>query len=210
MSGLLKKDLYVSEKTSRLLLVLALILSLIPKMETFGNTYAMMLAFMMPMNAVAYDERCKWDRYAAMLPYRTEQIVWGKYMLSYIYTVIAEIIIFLGAVIRNFIRPDTVDWVETLQISAILLAVMVCIAALGLPALYRFGSEKGRLLMLLILGVGVGAALAVAQVFSQFSLLPSPAVAAGLAVVLIVAVTYVSFRLSVRFYRKRRNGDYDK
>ena len=72
MTGLLKKDLYVSERSSRLLLVLALVLSLVPKMETFGNTYAMMLAFMMPMNAVAYDERCKWDRYAAMLPYREE------------------------------------------------------------------------------------------------------------------------------------------
>ena len=212
MSGLLRKDLYVSEKSSRLLLVLALILSLVPKMETLGNTYALMLAFMMPMNAVAYDERCKWDRYAAMLPYRAEQIVWGKYILSYIYTAIGEIIILLGAVIRSFVKPDTVDWAETVQISAMLLAVMVCIAALGLPALYRFGSEKGRLLMLLILGAGVGAALAVARVFSQFqfALLLPPAVTIGLVAALAAAVTFVSFRLSVRFYKKRRNGDYDK
>lgn len=210
MRGLLRKDMYVSDKTGRLLLVLALVLSLVPKMETFGNTYAMMLALMIPMNAVAYDERCRWDRYAAMLPYRTEQIVWGKYLLSYIYTAIAEAIVLLGAVIRSFISPDSVNWVEAFQISVILLGIMVCIAALGLPALYRFGSEKGRLMMLLVLGGGVGAALAVMQVFSQLDMLPSPAVAVGLTVVLIVTVTYVSFRLSVRFYKKRRNGEYDK
>ena len=42
---------------------------------------------------------------------------------------------------------------------------------------------------------------------------PRRAVAAGLAAVLLLAVlaagaTYVSFRVSVRFYRKRQNGAY--
>ena len=36
----------------------------------------MMLALMMPITTLAYDERSKWDRYAAMLPYSPEQIVW--------------------------------------------------------------------------------------------------------------------------------------
>ena len=58
MTGLLKKDLFVADKTSRLLLVLALLFSLIPRFETLGNTYAMMLAFMLPLSSIAYDEKC--------------------------------------------------------------------------------------------------------------------------------------------------------
>ena len=86
MIGLLKKDLFVADKSGRLLLVLALVFSAVPSMSAFGNTYAMMLAAMMPMNSIAYDERCKWDRYAAMLPYRVSQLVWSKYLLAYLYT----------------------------------------------------------------------------------------------------------------------------
>ena len=95
MSGLLRKDLYVADKSGRLLLVLALAFSMVPSLGTFGSTYAMMLAFMMPMNSIAYDERCKWDRYAAMLPYRPGQIVWSKYVLSYLFTALAEGILIL-------------------------------------------------------------------------------------------------------------------
>ncbi len=89
MIGLLKKDLFVADKSGRLLLVLALGFSLIPPLGAFGSTYAMMLALMMPITTLAYDERSKWDRYAAMLPYSPEQIVWSKYLLAYIFTLLA-------------------------------------------------------------------------------------------------------------------------
>ena len=57
MIGLLKKDLYVADKSGRLLLVLALIFSMIPTMGAFGSTYAMMMAVMMPLSSIADDER---------------------------------------------------------------------------------------------------------------------------------------------------------
>ena len=101
MIGLLKKDLYVADKSGRLLLVLALIFSMIPTMGAFGSTYAMMMAVMMPLTSIAYDERCKWDRYAAMLPYRIGQLVWSKYLLSYLYTLLGGSIIVLGAFLRG-------------------------------------------------------------------------------------------------------------
>ena len=96
MIGLLKKDLYVADKSSRLLVVLALVFCLAPGFGSLGSTYAMMMAFMLPMNSIAYDERCKWDRYAAMLPCRPSQIVWCKYLLSGIYTLLGEVIILAG------------------------------------------------------------------------------------------------------------------
>ena len=210
MSGLLRKDLYVADKSARLLLVLALVFSMVPQLGAFGSTYAVMLAFMLPMNSIAYDERCKWDRYAAMLPYRPEQIVWSKYILSYTFTLLAECIIALGAAMRSQLS-SSFDLREELQTGLLLVVAMLFVTALGLPALYRFGSEKGRLVIILVMGAGIGVALGIMNILEKIPgrpKMPFPALIL-LAVLLAAAVTFVSFRLSVRFYRKRQNGKYD-
>lgn len=204
MIGLMKKDLYVADKTGRLLLVLAVAFSLIPSMRSFGCTYAMMLALMIPLNSIAYDERCKWDRYAAMLPYRPEQLVWSKYLLAYLFTLLGGAVIVVSAAIQR------ADWRETLEMAALLAGSMLFVTALGLPALYRFGAEKGRYVMILVLGVGVGAALGLMGVFEERPKLPElplPAVALVL-LALAAALSFGSFRLSVHFYKKRQNGVY--
>lgn len=210
MIGLLKKDLFVADKSGRLLLVMAVVFSMIPSMGSFGATYAMMLALMMPLTSIAYDERCKWDKYAAMLPYTPGQLVWSKYLLAYFYTVLGGGIIVLGTFLRGFITAS-VDWKETMQLTTLMGVVMLFVMALGLPVIYRFGSEKGRFMMIVIMGVGVGAALGLMGIFGEVPKLPSlplPVVAAALAA-LVVAATYVSFRASVYFYKKRQNGAYD-
>lgn len=205
MIGLMKKDLYVADKTGRLLLVLALAFSLVPSLRSFGCTYAMMLALMIPLNSIAYDERSKWDRYAAMLPYRPEQLVWSKYLLAYLFTLLG------GAIIVVSAATQRADWRETLEMAALLGASMLFVTALGLPALYRFGAEKGRYVMILIMGVGIGAALGVMGIFDgqpKLPDLPLPAVILGIAVLAALA-TYASFRVSVHFYKKRQNGAYN-
>ena len=209
MSGLLRKDLYVADKSGRLLLVLALVFSMVPSLGAFGSTYAMMMAIMMPLSSIAYDERCKWDRYAAMLPYRTGQLVWSKYLLSYFYTLLGGGIIVLGAFLRG-VTTGAADWKETAETSLMLAVVMLFITALGLPMLYRFGSEKGRLAMILCMGVGVGAAMGLMGIFGELPKLPELSLPVMIVVVVALAAgaTWLSFRMSVHFYKKRQNGAY--
>ena len=169
----------------------------------------MMMALMIPLNSIAYDEKSKWDRYAAMLPYKTWQMVWSKYLLAYLFTLLAGAIVVLGALVRGRIAGST-DWMEALGMTVLVGVSALFCTALGLPALYRFGSEKGRLAMILIMGVGIGIALGIAGIFGKIELpvLPLPVIVLILAA-LVVAVTYVSFRMSVYFYKKRQNGAYN-
>ena len=44
----------------------------------------MLYAAMMPISALAYDENCKWDQLAAMMPYSVRDIVLSKYLFGYI------------------------------------------------------------------------------------------------------------------------------
>ena len=210
MLGLLRKDLFVADQSGRLLLVLALVFSVVPGMGSFGSTYAVMLALMMPLTSIAYDERSKWDKYAAMLPYTPGQIVWSKYLLAYFYTVLGGGIIVLGTFLRG-ITTGSADWKETMEMTVLMGVAMLFVMAVGLPVIYRFGSEKGRLAMFVVMGVGVGAALGIVGVLPELPKLPTlplPVTAAVIAV-LVAAATLVSFRASVHFYKNRQNGLYD-
>ena len=210
MIGLLKKDLFVADKSGRLLLVMAVIFSLIPSMGNFGATYAMMLALMMPLTSIAYDERCKWDKYAAMLPYTPGQLVWSKYLLAYFYTVLGGSIIVLGTFLRGM-TTGAADWELTMELTIMMGVAMLFVMALGLPVIYRFGSEKGRFVMIVIMGLGVGVALGLMGVFGELPELPKLPlpVAVGIIAAVAVGATYLSFRASVHFYKKRQNGEYD-
>jgi len=211
MIGLLRKDLYVAGRSVRMLLILALAFSMVPNMEAFGSTYAIMVALTVPLNAIAYDEKSRWDRFAAMLPCRTEHLVLTKYLLAYCFTVLAEAVLLLGAAVRNVITPGSTSWRELGELSVMLLTAALFMTALALPALYRFGSEKGRLVMILLLGCCVGAVLGLWGTAGKLPPLPglSVPVVAGIAAALVVLATLASFRLSVYFYKKRQNGAYD-
>ena len=80
MKGLLLMDWYTLIKQMKIMLVLMLVFACVPgySMAAFAVVYAAML----PVTALAYDERSKWDELAAMLPYSVREIVGGKYVLG--------------------------------------------------------------------------------------------------------------------------------
>ncbi len=214
MRALIRKDLYVADKQLRLLLVLAVIFSVLPGTTGFGGTYAMMLAMMLPLTTMNYDERSKWDKYAAMLPYRIRDIVLSKYLLSYCAMVVGVGLILLGAAAESFHTKTPVNWQEAGYTAALLMAFMFVLVAFSIPAMYRFGAERGRSIMLVLIGVVLGGAFALARLMdlSLFAAaagaVPTAALVAAAALV-IVAGTALSIRLSMRFYENRRSGRYD-
>ena len=217
MKSLILKDLYVADKQMRLLIILALIFCAIPITGSFsslGNTYAMMVALMLPLTTAAYDERCRWDKYAAMLPYKPVTIVWSKYVLSFLGTLAGVAIILVGTAIRAAVSGAAPVWEEALGTTGMLLVIMVFLTDLGLPLCYRFGSEKGRIVMFVALvasiGAGVGLTVALFQspAISVIASVPPWVLVLGL-VALAVGLTALSVRLSLRFYLKRRDGAYN-
>ena len=211
MIALLRKDIYVADKQARLLIVLALIFCLIPNMGAFSSTYALMTAFMIPINSLAYDDKSKWDKYAAMLPYRISELVGSKYLLCVIYTGLAFLIVAVGMAVQGLVVTRTgIDWTELWETELVLIVTMAFIMNLTLPLLYRFGTERGRMLMVLMLGAALGMGLGLVKIAKVLRIpgLPLPAIAAAGAAGAVV-LTVASLRLSMRFYKNRREGKYD-
>ena len=82
MKALLYKDAMVLWKQMKLMLLLILIFAVIP--SEFQNTFAVLYAALLPYSALAYDERSRWDRMAAAMPYSARDIVTEKYVFGWI------------------------------------------------------------------------------------------------------------------------------
>ena len=214
MIALLKKDVFVMDKQMRVLVLLALLFNLIPSASSLGATYAMMIALMLPMSTISYDERCKWDRYVAMLPWTPRQIVGSKYVLSYTTMALGAALIVLGNFART-LYSEGADWGETGALIALYLVLIGLITAVTYPLLYRFGSEKGRLLLvaifaamfILAFGAVVLAIDDMEGVVGRLKAVPAPALAAA-AVIVLAGANFLSYRLSVKIYLRRRDGRY--
>ena len=214
MIALLKKDIFVMDKQMRVLVILALLFNLIPSDSGLGATYAMLIALMLPMSTISYDERCKWDRYAAMLPWTPQQIVGSKYVLSYGALALGVALITLGNLARTLYGGAT-DWGETGSLLAIYLVIIAVMTAVIYPLIYRFGSEKGRLILVVVFigifalafGTVMLAMHNMKRVMAGLEAIPAPALAAA-AVVILAGITFLSYRLSVKFYLRRREGAY--
>lgn len=204
MKALLRKDFYVAKKQGGVLLGLALLFCLLPKMGTLANTYAVVMAIMIPLSTITYDEQCEWDKYAAMLPYTPWQIVWSKYVLTFLCLFAGAAMILLASAMRAVYGEGLLYGEELLGNLALLLAVLLMLDV-SLPLVYRFGSEKGRLVMILVMLACLAAGMGVSRLVGEVRLPALPAlVGIALGVLILAAATGLSFWCSLCFYLRRR------
>lgn len=198
MSALILKDFYVMWKQTKVLLIIILVFSCIP--GAFYSTFAVVYASMLPYTALAYDERSHWDQMAAMMPYSDRDLVLGKYVFGWLSTAAAAAASFVLQTVLVAVWPGA----EGPSVPVILLSVCVavCILDITLPMMFRFGVEKARLAMFLIIFLVCASAGAISVIDQSggpdfgFQMWAPPAVA--------VVMTAVSIPLSLRLYRRRR------
>ena len=191
MTALLLKDYYVIFRQMKIFLLLILVFSCIP--GTFYSTFAVVYASMLPYTALAYDERSRWDQMAAMMPYSARDVVLSKYLFGWIAVAVSAAATF---VLQTILSVIWLSDVEGPSIPVILLSVCVavCILDITLPMMFRFGVEKGRLAMFLIIFLVCASAGGIATIeqssldggfYLSLSLVPAAIAAVVLTVVSI-------------------------
>lgn len=212
MTALLRKDLYLVGKQTWMVLAVALVFCLTPQFEQFGSAYLMVLTMTLPLTTLAYDERCHWDQYVSMMPCRPKKIVLSKYLFTLTLAAAALSVTLLITWLRAHFSGETYDLVEQLVGRLTLLVLILTVNSITMPSVYRFGVEKGRIIMMLLCfgsfaGIIAGAKIFGADIFAWMETLPLPVLGAAAAGAVIV-FNIVSFFLSVRFYKNRRAGVY--
>ena len=143
--GLFLKDIFELWAQCRVQLVLTGVYLLLPLFIKGIGLFAsvgMMLLAMMPIYALGYDERCRWERYALAMPVRKSDLFWSRFLLG-------VVAIALGAAVQTLVALLTGRG-ELLSSLAVTAPSAVVYLLITLPLMMKLGVEKGRFLLLLL------------------------------------------------------------
>ena len=206
MKGLILKDLYMIRKYFRIylfIMILFLGLSFSSSDNLFTVFYPGLLATMIPVNLLAYDERSHWDIYCAALPVNRKMVVSSKYLIElmllggvYLLTIAVQA---ARMVLHNEFLPQTF-----LVLASLLWMVYLIAGSIALPFMFKLGVEKGRMAYYVMIGVICGGAAISGKFFGE-SLQATISFNTALIIGCVVAAAAfaLSWYLSILFYRKR-------
>lgn len=202
MTGLLIKDLLTLKKTFYIYLLIVAFYALLGLKD--GNVgmiggYLAVLTAILPTSSLSYDERCGWPRYAAALPVSRRMMVAEKYVLSLLLGLLG-----LGLCLLFILIGGQAPLMENLELCLFFFLMGQLLNAVLLPLLFRFGTERGRLLIVAVFAIPVVLIFGLSQAFDLTPLLETligggPFI--GLPVVLVLLI--LSCLLSQRIFAKQ-------
>ena len=199
MTGLLLKDLMNFRRQWKIyLLIVSVWIALCMRQETadFLGGMMAMLTVMLPINAIAYDEKAHWDGYALTMPFARRDLVTAKYLLL-LPILCVSLLLPLGL---GLIMGESLS--QLLGALAASSSVALILAAITLPLLLKFGVEKGRLMLMAAVMLGVflpSLAVQKADDLEALSFLNQPWLLLPAALAAIAA----SYSISVKIYEKK-------
>jgi len=154
MKGLLLKDFYALRKQGRVIFALSifyLILGLSSGNIGMFGTMITLLSAMLPITTMSYDEYHKWDRYALAMPVSRKTIVLSKYCLGIICSLAASLLVLLVNLLMSL--TNDLSLILILQSNLVFIVVANLFLAIVLPIIFKFGIEKGRMIMLMVIAL---------------------------------------------------------
>lgn len=198
MKGLLWKDFYVINRQMRFFALIILVFAVLPNyyIQLFAITYAGLL----PYSVIAHDEQSHWDALAGMMPYSVKDLVLSKYILGWASALIISLVALGAGVLERNLFPQAAQPAGVLPA---LCVALVCIAV-SLPFLFRFGSTRGRQIMmmaLIVVACGTSGALSALLSLGEMTWLSG-----GMVLLLPLAAVVanaISVPVSMAMYRRR-------
>jgi len=202
MKALLLKDCYTLMKQIKFYILMIILFAITP-----GNSIsaiAMFYAAMLPITALAYDERSKWNSLALMMPYSDESIIGSKYILGYIAVAAASLLSITAQIAHSLLKNSTLE-LESIFTVILVACIATIVQAFNLPFMFKFGVEKGRLAFFVLIAITTAMAVVFKNglpgIFSSSN--------ANIFIVMLVAVIFtlvvnlISVSISIGIYKKR-------
>lgn len=203
MKALLIKDYLVIKKQILFVLIFIAVFSLSmygSENGFFSIGFIVIISAMLPVTAIAYDERSKWNVLSATMPYSIKDIVLSKYLFGYLAVIIAGLTSILIQVIMQLVSHSFLGVESLVAIIAICL-VSTVILSINIPLAFKFGVEKGRLLSIIVIVIFT------VVVFSAIQFINSQAAEfinekfwlfSLFMVILIIIINFVSAKISIK------------
>lgn len=200
MTGLILKDLMNLKKQGKIYLIVVvfyMFFSYQSEDASFLNTMIFLFSAMIPITALSYDERADWDKYALSMSVTRKEIVISKYILGLLCMGVGVIL----AMLFNIATASKVEVNYSVLYNSFFLGILFL--AIVLPILLKYGVEKGRMLMLIVIFLPTAFGIMV----MNFNLsLPSPDTIEKLKSaypVAVVIILIISIFVSLQIYERK-------
>ncbi|MGF0039733.1 ABC-2 transporter permease [Peptoniphilaceae bacterium SGI.131] len=145
MIALILKDIATIKKTLVLSLLISIAISLYGIYEgTFMMIPAVcaMLPLILTSISFGYDYKSNFEQYAFSMPFKKIDYVLSKLFFTFIYGMLGALAMFLALYFKNEMGKG-----QMILLSMAVFAVTVLISGIQLPFVFKFGADKGRLIM---------------------------------------------------------------
>lgn len=219
--GLIKKDLLnlSSYKTSLLILIIFCAIAIgSTGTITFVPIIVCAITGMIALSTFNYDETSQADKYILSLPVTRQDIVLSKFILAISSTIIGALLGFLFTIflvnILNIIRPDsliTLDYNNLLTTTIGAMFGISLIQSIQIPSIYKWGAEKGRIQMFVLIFVLVVLILGISYLVmnSNFNInledIENLMNKFGIITLILAMIImyYISFKLSLKIFKHK-------
>ncbi|HIR49368.1 MAG TPA: ABC-2 transporter permease [Candidatus Faecimonas gallistercoris] len=221
IKGLLKKDLYnlASYKTTLIIVVLFCGIAIIGTDAIYwGSVVIGIIVGMISLSTFSYDEMSKSNKYILTLPVTRKEIVLEKYVLAIGATILGGILGFIVTLlvgnVMNYLRPDNlIDInIETLLATSVggMFGISL-IQSIQIPSIFKWGAEKGRIQMfmvlfvLVIIGAIAGFLLKQAGLSVDIEKLENILNNFGLVALILLSclMYFISYKISYKIYKNK-------
>ena len=195
MTGLLIKDVYNLRKQIIWylgLLPVFFVLSLFTDNVSFVAAVCLLVPVTVTMSAVSYEEKESWQKFVVASGTDVRTIVLEKYLLGLAFGAVCAAVYLIAFAIKGemwsrFVLP---------------IAISVVVLSVVLPLIFRFGVEKGKPVIILVVLATLGIWIALLLILEK-ELGVSEALVISLSTVFAVLSLAVSYCVSVRIYRRK-------
>lgn len=227
MLGLIKKDLLLLKTNTKIFIGIFIFYIIFGVASDFEpSVVTAMIAMVMGMqvlSTIQWDEQFKWNPYALTMPLSRKSLVISKYILSAITigtgTFIGLICTLATAAVKRLVSISNEDifTAEIFITALVVFGIILFINALLLPAIFKFGAEKARILLIVFIGLPIFIIAAIVEYILNPSI-PKPAfintfiawcsehlleVLPIIAVVFLIAAVAVSCMISIKIFEKK-------
>ena len=213
MKSLVLKDLFnIGHNAKSMLFILVVFaVALIPFSGVEGYIFVCaILCSMMIVTTFSFDDSSKWTRYAMIMPVSKKELVAGKFMVLAIFCAIGSlfglIIGFIGGLITDKIVLDIVGIGELLFLTLGAWVISLIFGSMSIPLVFKFGAEKGRVLLLVSFLIPAGICFGIYQLLTMLGVALTDQIVFILlccSPLLALAWCYVMYQISYRIFVKQ-------
>lgn len=213
MKSLVLKDLFnIGHNAKSMLFILVVFAAaLIPfsGVESYIFVCAI-LCSMMIVTTFSFDDNSKWTRYAVIMPISKKELVAGKFIVLAIFCAIGSlfglIVGFIGGLITNKIVLDLAGIGKLLFLALVAWVISLIFGSMSIPLVFKFGAEKGRVLLLVSFLIPSGIGFGIYQLLAALGIVLTDQIIFVLlccSPLLALAWCSVMYQISYRIFKKQ-------